>query len=623
MAYKEEIIIDVVENGLDEANQKLKALKNNSDEATSGQQNLGSSVLENGGAMGLLNDATGGLAMTIKDAVEATALFVRGSAIATTAQKIYTAVVGASTGGMKLFRLALLSTGIGAIVVGLGLLIANFDKVKKAVLNLVPALAIVGRALDDMVSKSEASLKRSEHFLEANGDKYDQYTQKKIQANIDFNKKVVELNANEELSESEKLKRISDFRSKANRDILKADADRNEETQKKNKEIADKQADLAKQQADKQREINDKNIEAEKTRREAIQSIQKDYSDKLLDLDSTTEQQKRDLEEKRKLAELTNLKATEEQKKTVRDYYDRLEKEATKIATAEKEKINRNRIDAERQAVLDQRQWEIDNGQDGVANLEKQKQLLKDQADFDLEKLQNTIDTSEAESQAKLDAQIAYNQRKQQIDNDLFTNEKAIADKRIVIEKENADKAIALENQKTMARVKAIDDLTFIAGQESKIGRALFLLKQGLAIKELIMEAKKTITFSKLKSAESKVAVATGASKTAAIGFPQNIPMIIGYAAQAVGIISAIRQATGAAGSIASGLGGGSDSGSDAGSAPVIPQAPSFNLVQGTGANQIASAIAGQNAPIQAYVVSGNVTNAQALDRNIIQNSKF
>jgi hypothetical protein len=53
------------------------------------------------------------------------------------------------------------------------------------------------------------------------------------------------------------------------------------------------------------------------------------------------------------------------------------------------------------------------------------------------------------------------------------------------------------------------------------------------------------------------------------------------------------------------------------------PSAPSFNLVQGTGANQIASSLGGQNQPIQAFVVSSNVTTAQALERNIISNSKF
>jgi hypothetical protein len=43
----------------------------------------------------------------------------------------------ASTTAMKLFRLALIATGIGALVVGLGLLIANWDKVTEAVRNTI------------------------------------------------------------------------------------------------------------------------------------------------------------------------------------------------------------------------------------------------------------------------------------------------------------------------------------------------------------------------------------------------------------------------------------------------------------------------------------------------------
>jgi DNA repair exonuclease SbcCD ATPase subunit len=70
-------------------------------------------------------------------------------AIATTAQTAYTAVVGTSTGAMKLFRLALASTGIGALVVGLGLLIANFDDVKKVVMNLLkPFDGIIAKVRD-------------------------------------------------------------------------------------------------------------------------------------------------------------------------------------------------------------------------------------------------------------------------------------------------------------------------------------------------------------------------------------------------------------------------------------------------------------------------------------------
>jgi hypothetical protein len=47
-------------------------------------------------------------------------------------------------------------------------------------------------------------------------------------------------------------------------------------------------------------------------------------------------------------------------------------------------------------------------------------------------------------------------------------------------------------------------------------------------------------------------------------------------------------------------------------------QAPSFNVVGNSGVNQLAQL---QQTPMQAYVVSGNVTTAQSLDRNRIENA--
>jgi hypothetical protein len=47
----------------------------------------------------------------------------------------YSAAVGTSTGALKLFRLALIATGIGAIIVAVGLLIANFDKLVEYVMK--------------------------------------------------------------------------------------------------------------------------------------------------------------------------------------------------------------------------------------------------------------------------------------------------------------------------------------------------------------------------------------------------------------------------------------------------------------------------------------------------------
>jgi hypothetical protein len=48
-------------------------------------------------------------------------------------ERAYAVAVGQSTGAMKVFRLALIATGIGALVVGLGLLISNWEKVTSVV----------------------------------------------------------------------------------------------------------------------------------------------------------------------------------------------------------------------------------------------------------------------------------------------------------------------------------------------------------------------------------------------------------------------------------------------------------------------------------------------------------
>ena len=48
-------------------------------------------------------------------------------------EKAYAAAVGTSTGAMKAFRLALIATGIGALIVALGLVIANWEKVTDTV----------------------------------------------------------------------------------------------------------------------------------------------------------------------------------------------------------------------------------------------------------------------------------------------------------------------------------------------------------------------------------------------------------------------------------------------------------------------------------------------------------
>ncbi len=127
------------------------------------------------------------------------------------------------------------------------------------------------------------------------------------------------------------------------------------------------------------------------------------------------------------------------------------------------------------------------------------------------------------------------------------------------------------------------------------------------------------------ESNPASMATAVGTAETAKIGFPQNIPMLIGYAAQAVGIISSIRSATSKAKASVSLPSSSNVASSVRSAAPTTtPQTPSFNIVGQGGTNQLAEAIGSQSQqPIKAYVVSNDVTTAQELDRNIVESASL
>ncbi len=126
---------------------------------------------------------------------------------------------------------------------------------------------------------------------------------------------------------------------------------------------------------------------------------------------------------------------------------------------------------------------------------------------------------------------------------------KRIIDEAALEERERIAKSdMVIQSKLDAARQSSLDNIIAIAGAESKVGKAALIAKQVLAAQELVMEVSKTVTFSAQAAARSTVAVAEGTAQTAKIGFPQNIPLLIGYAAQAAGIIMAIKSATSAAG---------------------------------------------------------------------------
>ena len=213
----------------------------------------------------------------------------------------YTFVTEASTAGLKLFRLALISTGIGAIVVGLGLLVANFDKVKKAVLNVVPGLANVGeaignivnsvtdfigatseadRALDKLKDNADKTLAVNKKFMTEHASQVDEYTKKKLDAKNAYAEAIKEDGADQVALAKElnrQLEKIEYSRGDEKRKIQeeankKASEDRKAQDEKTKKENED----AAKKLKDEKDKAIISEAESYRNQLEAVQKVEAD-----------------------------------------------------------------------------------------------------------------------------------------------------------------------------------------------------------------------------------------------------------------------------------------------------------------------------------------------------------
>jgi hypothetical protein len=125
-------------------------------------EDLQKSLLKVQGAMALATGVQQVANLLNKDSI----LITQGQAAA---QVLYATAVGASTGAMKAFRIALLATGIGAAIAAVGLLIAKWDDLTAAVrrfLNL-PDPAIAAKAREQALLREEAALSNYRDAYEA------------------------------------------------------------------------------------------------------------------------------------------------------------------------------------------------------------------------------------------------------------------------------------------------------------------------------------------------------------------------------------------------------------------------------------------------------------------------
>ena len=124
-----------------------------------------------------------------------------GKYAAIVADKAYALAIGTSTGLLKTFRIALAATGLGAIAVAVGLVVANWDKWKDSILNAVkaflkfnPATAVayalfqkfkgplkeVAENLGLVATEAEKAARKLVELAEATGDETAKQYQKQI-----------------------------------------------------------------------------------------------------------------------------------------------------------------------------------------------------------------------------------------------------------------------------------------------------------------------------------------------------------------------------------------------------------------------------------------------------------
>lgn len=204
---KREIEIKVTTNAGDAAKQTNK-LGDSLEKVEKSSGKAADAVSKNGGAMAILNTITGGYAQTLKDAYEASDLFSGGMG------KMLKSVKSFSTGA----KAALISTGIGALVVLVGVLVSYWDDIVGLVSGVNSEMKKQNALAEENAKAEEsklATLNGQDNILKLQGKTEKEILQMKIKQTDET---ITALEA--QLEQQEAVKKAQIETSKRNRDIL-------------------------------------------------------------------------------------------------------------------------------------------------------------------------------------------------------------------------------------------------------------------------------------------------------------------------------------------------------------------------------------------------------------------
>lgn len=562
------------EANIEKLNASVKNLNQTNKEGVKDQKNFGNAILDNGGAMGLLNDVTGGLAMTVKDAAEATALFSKEGKIMSAVNKGIAYTQGLWNAAMAANPIGLLVAAIAAVIAAGYLLIKFF--------------------MDSAAANEAAMAATKKHTKELENQ-----TAKATQSSEALKVKNNQLLALAKASgaSAEEIRRLT--------------------LQYANEEVAVNRANAVIASNTFIRERNTLAVlKANDASDEAIAAQEKLTNASYKDLQNANKILQGSYDKRRDIinsAEVEILQSKTDATKKANEDAKAKAAENAKILKEAREKENAERIADEQNFAKILRDKQIEQGaiaQDDAENARKENEerllttqelaIQKENEAFLIKKeraIAQGLETQDLETQ-HLNRLNDINLEAQQID---YENKKKASDKEL------NDAKIVAENKESLLKSNLSNINTILNVGGKKFAK----IQKALAIAEIVRDTIRAVnaaTGNEIK-VPAFIGVAPNPVKPASlISTITGIGAVLAKSAASIVAITSDSSSTSGGGATSSSLGGGG------GGAP----APSFNLVQGTGSNQIAQGLATERRPVQAYVVASQMTTAQSLERNII-----
>ena len=189
-----------------------------------------------------------------------------------------------------------------------------------------------------------------------------------------------------------------------------------------------------------------------------------------------------------------------------------------------------------------------------------------------------------------------------------LSNQNALLRENIEIEKEVAEAKTQIQEMAMDTAMRGFQLLGKVAGKNRALQAAAIIGENAAGIAKQIIQTKAANAAVTAKYALIPGGLALAkAEKTL-----NNISLGLGIAGSVLATRSALKALK---------VGGSIDTPSPD---TTEPQAPAFNIVGASDSNALAETIAGaQQQPVQAFVVSNDVSTAQELDRNIIQGASL